>query len=208
MLTDDILSALPAREGHFVTESGYHTNLWFSLEALFVHPPALTPLLAALGERLRPYGVSAVCGPLVGGALIAQTLAIELGVDFYFAEPVNVERIAQVAPVEGTGGASGLFGARYRLPDGLKASVRGARVALVDDLISAGSSARATARALADAGASVAVVGTLLTLGSVGVDHFAERGLPVEALGRGDFAMWTPDVCPLCQAGTPLQRRT
>jgi orotate phosphoribosyltransferase len=205
MLTDDILSALPAREGHFVTESGYHTSLWFSLEALFLHPPALAPLLAALAGQLRPYGVSAVCGPLVGGALVAQSLAIQLGVDFYFAEPVIAERLGGLAPADG---AAALFGAEYRLPEGLKASARGARVALVDDLISAGSSVRATARALADAGASVAVVGTLLTLGSVGLDHFAKRGLPVEALGRGDFAMWTPDLCPLCKAGTPLQSRT
>jgi orotate phosphoribosyltransferase len=197
MLADDILSALPAREGHFATESGYHTDLWFSLDALFVHPPALTPLITALAGRLRPYGVSAVCGPLVGGAFVAQALAIDLGVDFYFAEPVIVER---------AGGASGLFAAEYRLPDGLKASVRGARVALVDDLISAGSSVRATASALVEAGASVAVIGTLMTLGSVGLDHFAEVGLPVEALGRGDFSMWTPDGCPLCEAGTPLQR--
>jgi orotate phosphoribosyltransferase len=198
MLADDVLSALPAREGHFVMESGYHTNRWFSLDALFVHPPALTPLITALAGRLRPYGVSAVCGPLVGGAFVAQALATDLGVDFYFAEPV----------IERAEGASELFTAEYRLPDGLKASARGARVAVVDDMISAGSSVRATASALVEAGASVAVIGTLMTLGSVGLDHFAEAGMPVETLSRGDFAMWTPDACPLCQAGTPLQRRT
>lgn len=87
MLVDDILSALPAREGHFVMESGYHTNHWFSLDALFVHPRALAPLITALAGRLRPYGVSAVCGPLLGGAFVAQALATDLGVDFYFAEP-------------------------------------------------------------------------------------------------------------------------
>ena len=195
MTPDDILSALPAREGHFVTESGFHTNLWFSLDALFVHPRALAPYITALAGRLRPYDVSAVCGPLLGGAFVAQALATDLGVEFYFAEPVPAS--ADEAP--------GLFRAQYRLPDALKASVRGARVALVDDVISAGSSVRATADALIEAGASIAVVGTLFILGSIGVDHFAEVGLPVETLGRGDFAMWPPDACPLCQAGTPLQ---
>jgi Domain of unknown function (DUF4412) len=103
-------------------ESGYHTNRWFSLDALFLHPRALAPLITALAGRLRPYGVSAVCGPLLGGAFVAQALATDLGVDFYFAEPVHAEP------------GSGLFRGGYRLPDGLKASVRGARVALADDM--------------------------------------------------------------------------
>lgn len=194
MKPGDLLSALPVREGHFATESGYHTNLWFSLDGLFVRPRALAPLITTLAGRLRPYEVSIICGPLVGGAFIAQALAIELGLDFCFAEPVP------------SAGASGLFRAEYRVPDGMKAAVRGARVALVDDMISAGSSVRATALALAEAGASVVVIGTLMTLGSIGLHHFADAGVPIEAaLGGLDFAMWTPDACPLCRSGVPLQ---
>jgi orotate phosphoribosyltransferase len=194
MLADDLLSALPAREGHFVMESGYHTNLWFALDALFVDPYALAPLITTLAGRLRPYGVSGICGPLVGGAFVAQALAMELGVAFYFSEPVPLEP------------AAGLFRARYRLPDGLQSSIRGATVALVDDMISAGSSVRATAGAIDAAGAAVAVVGTLLTLGSIGLDHFAQMGIPVETLGRGDFEMWAPESCPLCRTDVPLER--
>ncbi len=194
-MADDILSALPACEGHFVTESGYHTNLWLSLDALFVYPRTLAPRIAALAARLRPYDLSAVCGPLLGGAFVAQALSSYLRIAFFFAEPVP-----------GAAGP-GLFRTRYRLPEALKASVRGARVAVVDDVISAGSSVRATASALVDAGASIAVVGTLFTLGSVGIDHFADAGIPVEALGHSDLAMWPPDACPLCLTGTPLQRR-
>jgi orotate phosphoribosyltransferase len=84
--------------------------------------------------------VSTICGPLVGNAFVPQALATELGLDFCFAEPVP------------TAGGSGLFRAEYRLPEELKPSVRGARVALVDDMISAGSSVRAPAIALAAAG--------------------------------------------------------
>jgi orotate phosphoribosyltransferase len=194
MKPGDLLSALPVREGHFTTESGYHTNLWFSLDALFVCPRALAPLITTLAGRLRPYDSSIICGPLVGGAFVAQALAMELGLDFCFAEPVP--------PAVG----AGLVQAEDRVPDGLKAAVRGARVALVDDVISAGSSVRATALALAEAGASVVVIGTLMTLGSIGLDHFADTGVPIEAvLGGRDFAMWTPDACPLCRSGTPLQ---
>ena len=34
----DILERLRAREDHFCLESGYHTNLWLTLDALFVSP--------------------------------------------------------------------------------------------------------------------------------------------------------------------------
>lgn len=189
----DILNGLPAREGHFLLESGYHTDLWLTLDALFVTPRALAPFISALAARLRPHGVSAICGPLLGGAFLAQAVATVLGVEFYFSEPATVSEAPQ------------LFGAEYRLPPALQQRVRGQRIAIVDDVISAGSSVRATEAALSVAGGSTVVVGTLLVLGTVALDHFAGLAIPVERLGQRDFALWEPSVCPLCATGTPLE---
>jgi len=192
-MTHDLLTVVPVRQGHFRLESGMHTDLWLTLDALFVSPRDLTPLTTALAGRLRPYGVSAVCGPLLGGAFLAHAVATFLGVGFYFSEPVP-------APAE-----PGLFGAQYRIPSELQKRLGGERVALVDDVISAGSSVRATERALTAAGASTAVVGTLLALGKVGLDHLAGLGIPCEALEQRDFSIWGPATCPLCRAGVPLE---
>jgi orotate phosphoribosyltransferase len=192
-MSDDILKALPARTGHFLLESGYHTDLWFTLDTVFVTPRDVAPLVTALASRLGPYGASAVCGPLTGGAFLAQALATALGVDFFFSEP---------APRRSAGG---LFASEYRLPVTLQQRIRGARVALVDDVISAGSSVRATAAALAETGASIVTVGTLLVLGTKAVEFFAGCGVPLEALGRRDFATWEPAACPLCRTGAPLE---
>src|SRR5712692_2688239 len=103
-MTDTIFNALPARQGHFLLESGYHTDLWLTLDALFVSPRRVAPLVTALASRLRAHGTGAVCGPLLGGAFLAHAVATVLDVDFYFAEPVAGE-----AP-------SGFFEAQYRLP--------------------------------------------------------------------------------------------
>jgi orotate phosphoribosyltransferase len=195
-VTDDLLGRLPARQGHFLLESGYHTDLWLTLDALFVDPHAITPLVAALAERLRPHDVSAVCGPLLGGAFLAHALAAALGVRFYFSER---------AP---SGGAPGLFSAEYRLPAALQRRARGERVAVVDDVVSAGSSVRATATALASAGAAAVVIGALLVLGDAAVEHFAARGVPIEALGQRAFTLWPPAECPLCRGGVPLEDPT
>jgi orotate phosphoribosyltransferase len=192
-MTGDVLAALPARRGHFLLESGYHTDLWLTLDAVFVDPSRIAPLVAALADKLRPHAVSAVCGPLLGGAFLAQAIATTLGAGFYYTEPAP-------APPE-----PGLFRAEYRLRSELTRRVRGERVAVVDDVISAGSSVRATIAALAAAGASTAVVGALLVLGGAAVAHFAGQRTPVEALGRRDFSLWEPADCPLCRAGPPLE---
>ena len=188
----DVWSALPARNGHFLLESGYHTDLWFSLDLLFVNSSKIAPLVARLAERLRGHECSAVCGSLMGGAFLAQALATVLDRAFYYSEPITSSR-------------AGLFAVEYRLPPGLRQRVRGLKVAVVDDVISAGSSVRATAAALSAAGASIAVVGSLMTLGDVGRTHFASLGVPVESLAHRDLTLWKPADCPLCRDGSPLE---
>jgi orotate phosphoribosyltransferase len=75
-ISGGILEALPCRHGHFLLESGYHSDLWFSLDALFLDPHVLAPHVAALASLVRPYGVSAICGPLLGGAAGATHVAV------------------------------------------------------------------------------------------------------------------------------------
>jgi orotate phosphoribosyltransferase len=189
-----VIDALPARRGHFVLESGYHTDLWLTLDALFVDPAALGPHVAALADQLRAHAPTAICGPLLGGAFLAQAIATRLELKFFVAEP---------APAAAT---EGLFTARYRLPVGQRAHVRGERVAVVDDVISAGSSVRAAIAALADDGAAIAAVGALLVFGDAALAHFAAQRVPVEALARRTFSLWAPADCALCRAAVPLER--
>lgn len=85
-MTTRILDTLPARRGHFLLESGYHSDLWFSLDALFLDPHAIAPVVDRLADLLRPYSVSAICGALLGGAFLAQALAMRMGLHFYYTQ--------------------------------------------------------------------------------------------------------------------------
>ena len=193
----DVLDALPSRRGHFTLESGYHTDLWITLDALFVDPAAMAPYVAALAERLRVHAPTAICGPLLGGAFVAQALATELAVKFFVMEPVPA-----AAGAEG----AALFTARYRLPSGQVPHVRGQRVAVVDEVISAGSSVRAAIAGLSEAGASIVAVGALLVLGDAALRHFDAQGVPFERLGERAFPLWHPTECALCRAGVAIER--
>jgi len=181
-----------ARRGHFRLESGHHSGLWLDLDGLFAEPKRIAPLVDNLTVALRPYSVSAVCGPLLGGAFLAQLVAHALDLEFCFTE-----RVTQPHP--------GLYQARYRLPSSFTVRIRGKRVAIVDDVMSAGSALRGTYTVLEAHGAKPVVVGALLVLGSTGADFFAQQGVPLEAAARDDYELWLPANCPLCAAGQPLE---
>jgi orotate phosphoribosyltransferase len=191
------LELVDGRRGHFRLESGHHGGLWLDLDPLFAAPRRVAPFVHTLANALRPHNVSAVCGPLLGGAFLAQLVAQTLDVEFCFTE--------RVMPAPSDGSASGLYRARYVLPSALSARLRGKRIAMVDDLMSAGSALRGTYAELQAREALPVVAGALLVLGSMGIDFFAARGVAVEAVARDDYDLWLPADCPLCTAGLPLE---
>jgi orotate phosphoribosyltransferase len=188
-----VVALVSGRHGHFRLESGHHSRLWLDLDTLFADPRAVAPFVDALAESLRQHEVHAVCGPLLGGAFLAQLVAQALGVEFAYTERMEPAK------------ERGLFEVRYRLPDALRPRLRGRRVAIVDDVMSAGSALRGTHAELQAHGAVPVAAGALLVLGEVGATFFRERGIPVEAAARDTFELWSPAECPLCAAGTPLE---
>jgi orotate phosphoribosyltransferase len=184
---------LPSYHGHFLLESGLHAETWLELDSLFLDPRALSLRLAALADLVAAHDVTAVCGPLLGGAFVAHAVATQLRLRFYIAERIHSN------PEEG------LFEATYTLPYAQRHRARQERFAVVDDVISAGSSVRATVNELSSLGAQTVVVGALLTLGSRASEHFSQSGIPVIAPASREFSMWEPNHCPHCRAGVPLQ---
>src|SRR6476659_4816332 len=150
---DEFLNLISVREGHFRLESGHHGSRWLDLDPLFLSPYALQPYINELAARLSAHQITAVCGPLTGGAFLAQPIAAALEIEFYYTE-----RFLSSEP-----GALYPFG--YRLPAALCDRVRGKTVAIVDDVISAGSATRGTFTAVQSCGATVGSIGALLVLG-------------------------------------------
>ena len=183
---------LAARKGHFKLESGHHGDVWLDLDQWFLRPGRLRSFVAQLAARLQPHGIEAVCGPMVGGALVAQLIASELEVEFYYAERSQPR-------------TAGLSAVDYQLPHALRAGIRGKNVAVVDDAINAGSAVRGTLADLTACGARPAALGALLVLGSSASGMAAAAGIPVESIATVSSGLWTPAECPLCGSGIPLE---
>jgi orotate phosphoribosyltransferase len=183
---------LEARRGHFKMESGYHSPAWFELGSLFDDPVTVRPFVAELARRLSPHRPDAVCGPMTGGAKLAELLATELGIDAVIAE--RSER----------SGATGMFPVRYRIPETQRQKTRGRRIAIVDDAISAGSAVRGTHADLIECRALPVALGALVVFGDAAVQFAADNGLALEAIERMPFDMWRPAECPLCKDGVAL----
>jgi len=192
-MNEDVLALVEGRRGHFQLESGHHGDLWLPLEALCLRPREIKPYAVRLAAALQKYEVQVVCGPLVEGAYVGLLVSLELGCDFVYAE-----RFANPA-------RAGLFPVEYRLPKALHAAVKGKRVAIVNDVISAGSAVRGAFRDLQLIGAEVAAIGGLLGLGDSIEKFVAENHIALELLQQRSHNLWTPEECPLCAAGKPIE---
>lgn len=189
----DVISFVQGRPGHFRLESGHHGDLWLQLETLCIRSREIQPFAAQLAVKLAPHKPQVVCGPLVEGAFIALLVSLELGCDFVYAE-----RFANPA-------REGLYPVEYRLPKALLSAVKGKRVAIVNDVISAGSAVRGAFSDLQSVGADVVAIGALLGLGDSIGKFAAEQRVALELLHQMSHNLWTPARCPLCAAGQPLE---
>ena len=158
------------------------TNELASLRQIFVNRiPQSTP----------HFNVSAVCGPLVGGSLIAQIIASELDLEFFYTEKAASQQ------------SNALYSVTYRIPSHLRTALEGKDVAIVDDVINAGSAIRGTLAEIQAYGKSPVVIGSLLILGETAQGLFTEMNLPLKSISYLPNKLWVPEECPFCAAETP-----
>jgi orotate phosphoribosyltransferase len=129
---------------------------------------------------------------MTGGALVAQMIAMELELMFAFTERRPLSSPDALCPVA------------YRLPPTVARVLRGKQVAIVDDVVNAGSAIRGTFDALVQAGANPTVVGALLALGETVHPFLRQNRLEFESLEALANPLWTPENCPLCARAIPL----
>ena len=165
--------------GHFALTSGRHSGQYVQC-ARVLEDPALTTRLARemvrrLGDRART--VDLVAAPAVGGIVIGFAVAAALATRFIFSEREQ--------------GAMTLRRG-FSVP-------AGARVLVVEDVVTTGGSVAELIALVKDSGGEIAGVASL-------IDRGGDKAFDVayEPLLRLEVDSWHAAECLLCAAGRPL----
>jgi orotate phosphoribosyltransferase len=91
-------------EGHFILRSGLHSRQFFQCALALQQMPAVEKLGAALAAKVKSLGAVTVVAPAMGGLVIGQEVARQLGVRYIFVEKEEgklvLRRGFQIAPGE------------------------------------------------------------------------------------------------------------
>ena len=180
-------------DGHFDYGNGYHGRVYLNAHRIFRQPSLIWRLGQDLIDVLPDDVVSAtevVAGPVLGGALLAHTLAGLLDSRRSLSLPPT-----SFAPVSADAEGNVLLRPFYRTV------VSGRRVLLCDDVRNTGKTFE-RARAVIDAAG-----GTVLATAEIydRLEAIADAGVPNIALAeyRAPENYVAAD-CPLCRSGVPV----
>ena len=178
-------------EGHFILSSGNHSNRYLQSAKVLEDPKRAEKLAVELAKQIRESGleVDTVCAPALGGLLAGYELARALGVRSIFVErkegKMQLRRGFEVEP--------------------------GEKILICEDIITTGGSAMEAAEIIEELGADVVGFAALANRGfcarkDSGKEAKPECRLPTDkpffALADFEFEMYTPDSCPMCEAGS------
>ncbi len=162
-------------EGHFLLTSGRHSDRYMQCAKLFQNAAVSEKFSKALAEKFS--GVDLVAGPAIGGIILAYEVSRQMGVPNVFAEREN--------------GAMALRRG-FTIPEG-------ARVLVVEDVVTTGGSVREVMALVESLGGKVVGVGSIVDRSNGAVDF----GVPFEAVLSMEVVSYAPEDCPLCRQGIP-----
>ncbi len=165
-------------EGHFLLTSGRHSNRYMQCAKLFQYPEYSEMICKDLAGRFAGQKIDMVVGPAVGGIIMSYEMARQFKVPNIFAEREN--------------GAMTLRRG-FSIPEG-------AKVLVVEDVVTTGGSVREVMDIVAEAKAEVVGVCVVVDRSGGKIDF----GVPFEAAYETEIQSYEPSQCPLCEQGLEL----
>ena len=177
MTRDEVLAEFEGagalQKGHFILSSGLHSDIYLNKSLVSMFPERTERLCRALAVKARKAfdgGFDCVVSPAMGAIIYGYETARHLGVPFMFVERVDGE---------------------FNLRRGFSLK-KGARVLVVEDIVSTGLSARECIEAVRALGAEVAGLACLIDRSG----GKADVGAPMTALAELDVKAWSTDDLP------------
>ncbi|KZM48871.1 orotate phosphoribosyltransferase [Labrenzia sp. OB1] len=183
MTRDEVLSlfreAGAILEGHFILTSGLRSPVFLQKARVFMHPDKTEKLCKALAEKIRASNlgkIDYIVSPALGGLIPGYETARHLGVPAMWVEREDGEFRLR----------------RFELP-------KGARVIIVEDIVTTGLSSRETVTSLKSLGAEVLALACLIDRSG----GEADASVPVIALAQYKVPAYEPDNLPPELAALP-----
>jgi orotate phosphoribosyltransferase len=170
---------------HILLPSGQHTSEYIEKTLVTTEPSFTEGLGAVIAKHFAQWPVDLVLSTGPGALILSHCVARA-----HPSRPVVIY------------GMKGLSGGKRRvtLPAEFQRLLReGSKVLLVEDLVSTGSTLNLLIDLVEQRGAQVVGVGCLWRRTSVDLDS-----RPVFSLVSRDFPTYSPEECPLCRRGVPL----
>lgn len=194
-------------KGHFVYASGRHGNRYINKDALYAHPQEtarvanqLTAHFAFTNLDLRlKIDVDVVVGAPIGGVILAHYAANALQRHFKNIDLIDYEKEVQVAyPEKQT--------SEYEFKRGYDQRITGKKVLVVEDIVTTGATLELVLQAVQNSGGEV--LGCACIVNRTGkTDALVRqqlRTLNFCSLIQIQTPTYSPDQCPLCQQGIPI----
>ena len=185
MTNDDVLEEFRAagalREGHFVLSSGLHSPVFLQKNLVFAQPARCERLCKALAEKVSAQvGAVDVCiSPAVGGIIPGYETARHLGVPSLYVERE---------------------GGQFKLRRGFHIEP-GAKVLMVEDIVTTGLSSKECIEAIRQAGGDVVAAACIVDRSG----GKADVGVPLIALATLDVPAYPADQLPPELAAIPTE---
>ena len=184
---EDVLNEFRAAggllEGHFILSSGLHSSRYLQCARVLMDPARAARLCADLAARVNAAGVGPidiVASPAMGGVVVGYEMARQLAVPSVFFERVD---------------------GKLELRRGFDIA-KGARVLMVEDIVTTGLSSRECIDGIQDQG-GVTVAAACLINRSGGK---ADVGVPLFALAELDVPTYAADALPPELAASPAYK--
>ncbi len=165
-------------KGHFKLSSGRHSDTYFEKFRLLERPELLSEICSEIAEHFSSSEIDLVAGPTTGGIIIAFEVARRLGKPAIYIEREAGKRV---------------------LRRGAEVSA-GARVLVVDDVLTTGTSVIEVLELLRSRGAEITGVGVLVDRSEGSVDFAA----PFFAAGKVDAVSYAENEVPDWLAKVPV----
>ena len=159
-------------EGHFLLSSGKHSDRYIQCAKLIQHPEYCKEVSEIIAEKLKEanIGVDLCVGPAMGGVIISYEVAKALGTNAIFTERVDNEMTLRRG---------------FEIPEG-------AKVIVVEDVITTGKSSFETVDVIRSYGAEVVALASIVNRSNK--DEI--NGLPIISASKIDVNTYDADDLP------------